>query len=268
MATVRSEVTDDVLHIQLNRPEKRNAIDDAMFINLAEAAEAARDDDRIAAVVLSGAGASFCAGLDFDVHRTLAQEGAAGDRPYSDPSDPSSVGVRTPGRGQRIVRALRDCPMPVIVAIHGHAIGGGLQLALAGDIRIATPAAVFASAEIDFGMTLDMGGNVLLPRLIGTDNALEMILTAKRVSGTQAEALGLVTRLAENPLNDAMALAAEIAARSGQATRASKRLSRLAETAPVEEVMREELTVMAANIGSAAQVRAANEYFAHRRPRD
>ena len=267
MGTVRSDITGDVLHIELHRPEKRNAINDAMFVDLAEAAEAARDDTSIAAVVLSGAGSSFCAGLDFDVHRTLVSEGIAGQRPYSDPADSTATGVRKPGRGQRIVRALRDCPVPVIVVIHGHAIGGGLQLALAGDIRVAAPDAILASAEIEFGMTLDMGGNALLPRLVGHERALELILAAKRVTGRQAAAMGLVTSLSDDPFNAAMTLATTIADRSKPAVRDSKRLCRLAEIATVDEVMQQELTTMATNIGSEAQVQAAQTYFARRATR-
>lgn len=265
MVVVRQKRSGGVLYIELNRPEKRNAIDDTMFEELGEAAEAARDDPDLAAVVLTGAGASFCAGLDFSVHRTLAREGAAGERPYADPSDPSSNGLRRPGRGQRIVRALRDCPAPVIVAIQGHAIGGGLQLALGADIRIAAPEAVLASAEIEFGMTVDMGGSALLPRLIGHDRTMDLLLTGKRITGRQAEQWGLVTRLHDEPIAEATAIANIIASRNHQAVLQSKRLCRLAETASVEEIMREELSVMSANIGSAAQVNAANNYFAARK---
>jgi enoyl-CoA hydratase/carnithine racemase len=267
MAVVRQERSEGVLHIQLNRPDKRNAIDDAMFEELGEAAEAARDDPHLAAVVVTGVGPSFCAGLDFSVHQTLAREGAAGERPYADPSDPSSRGLRRPGRGQRIVRALRDCAAPVIVAVQGHAIGGGLQLTLAADIRIVAPDAVLACAEIEFGMTVDMGGSALLPRLIGHDRAMDLLLTAKRISGRQADQWGLVTRLHDDPITEAQTLANLIAGRSRRAVVETKRLCRLAETGSIEESMRQELAVMAANIGSAEQVKAANDYFVARASR-
>jgi enoyl-CoA hydratase/carnithine racemase len=268
MATVRQERSAGLLHIQLSRPEKRNAIDDIMFEELGEAAEAARDDPDLAAVVLTGAGASFCAGLDFSVHQTLAREGAAGERPYANPSDPSSSGLRRPGRGQRIVRALRDCPAPVIVAVQGHAIGGGLQLALAADIRIVAPDAVLASAEIEFGMTVDMGGSALLPRLIGHDRAMDLLLTGQRVTGRQADRWGLVTRLVDDPIAEAHSLAQIIAKRSRRAVLETKRLCRLAESMSVDDSMLEELSVMSANIGSPEQVQAANDYFAARAARD
>lgn len=158
MSTVKQDVSDRVLHISLNRPDKRNAINDEMFDGLVEAAEAARMNTDVAAVVVSGIGKSFCAGLDFAVHRTFADEGAAGQRPYADPDDPTSAG-RTAGRGQRIVRAFRDATVPVIAALHGHAIGGGLQITLGADIRIVTADVQLGWAEIDFGMTVDMGAS-------------------------------------------------------------------------------------------------------------
>jgi len=261
MITVRQQRHGSVLHIQLNRPEKRNALNDQMFDELSAVAEEARADTTLGAVVVSGAGRSFCAGLDFETHRAVADEGAAGERPYADPNDPTSRGRRVPGRGQRIVRALRNNPVPVIAALHGHAIGGGLQIALGADIRIATDDVVLCAAEIEFGMTLDMGGTQLLPRLIGSDQALALITTGVRVSGVQASALGLVTRLSEEPVVAALALAEVIAGRSPNAVRQTKRLVRLSESATLEAGMVEELSVMAANIGSADQVKAAQQYL-------
>src|SRR5262249_36051284 len=114
MNTIRVDRSDGVLHVELNRPDKRNAVSDEMFDELGEAAEAARDDADLSAIVLSGAGRSFCAGLDFAVHRKFAAEGAAGQQPYADPDDPNPGGRRVPGRGQRIVRALRDAQAIVI----------------------------------------------------------------------------------------------------------------------------------------------------------
>jgi enoyl-CoA hydratase/carnithine racemase len=264
VGTVRQGLVDSVLHIQLNRPDKRNALSDEMFDELVATAEAARDNTDLAAVVISGAGRSFCAGLDFTAHKAFAGEGAAGQRPFADPNDPNSTGQRRPGRGQRIVRALRDNPAPVIAAIHGHAIGGGLQLALGADIRIVTADVQLACAEIEFGMTLDMGGSQLLPRLIGPDRTLDMLLSGRRITGAQAVSWGLATRLSDDPIAEALEFAGGIAKRNRQAVLASKRLVRLAETASVEDGMREELSVMSRNIGSPGQVQAVQDYFASR----
>lgn len=264
MGVVRQELAEGILHIQLNRPDKRNALNDEMFDELAAAAEGARDNSELAAVVVSGAGRSFCAGLDFAAHKTFAGEGEAGRRPFADPNDPHSTGQRRPGRGQRIVRALRDCPVPVIAAIHGHAIGGGLQLALGADIRLVTADILLGCAEIDFGMTVDMGGSQLLPRLIGPDRTLDLLVSGRRITGAQAVTWGLATRVSDDPVAEAFELARGIAKRNRQAIVASKRLVRLAETASVEDGMREELSAMSSNIGSPEQVRAVQEYFASR----
>lgn len=265
MKTILLNKSEGVLHIQLNRPDKRNALNDEMFHELAAAAEAARDDIELSAIVVSGSGRSFCAGLDFDVHRTFAAEGAAGQRPYADPDDPNPTGRRVPGRGQRIVRALRDAPAIVIAAVHGHAIGAGLQIALGADMRIVTPDVQLGCAEIDFGMTVDMGASQLLPRLIGSGCATDLLVTGRRISGTEAVAWGLASRLSDDPLAAALDLAHAITERSRHAVVQTKRLVRLAETATVQEGMREELAVMAGNVGSPAQVAAAQRYFAARK---
>jgi enoyl-CoA hydratase/carnithine racemase len=264
MTAVVQETADGVLHIALNRPDKRNAINDEMFDELVQVAEAARMNTDLAAIVVSGVGKSFCAGLDFAVHQTFAGEGAAGQRPYADPNDPDSTG-RTPGRGQRIVRAFRDAPVPVIAAMHGHAIGGGLQITLGADIRIVTADVQLGCAEIDFGMTVDMGASQLLPRLIGADRTMDMLTTGRRVTGAVAADWGLATRVSDDPLAEALELAHAIAQRSSHAVAETKRLVRLAETATVDDGMREELSVMANNIGSPAQVDAVQRYFASRR---
>jgi enoyl-CoA hydratase/carnithine racemase len=261
---VSQELSGGVLHVQLNRPDKRNALSDAMFVELAEAAEAAGGNPDLGAVVLSGAGKSFCAGLDFAAHQAFVDESATGQRPFADPDDPNETGQRRPGRGQRIVRALREIPVPVIAAMHGHAIGGGLQIALGADIRIVTADIVLSAAEIEFGMTVDMAGSQLLPRLIGPDRALDMLVTGKRITGAQAVEWGLATTLSEDPVADALELANGIAQRNRQAIVETKRLVRLAETGTVEDGMREELSVMARNIGTPAQVQAAQRYMARR----
>ncbi|WP_375484243.1 enoyl-CoA hydratase/isomerase family protein [uncultured Mycobacterium sp.] len=265
MKTVLLNTSDGVLHIQLNRPDKRNAINDEMFDELAATTEAAAGDAGLSAIVVSGAGRSFCAGLDFAVHRAFAAEGAAGQRPYADPKDPNSTGRRVPGRGQRIVRALREASAIVIAAVHGHAIGAGLQIALGADIRIVTPDVQLGCAEIEFGMTVDMGASQLLPRLIGSGRTTDLLVTGRRISGAEAVGWGLASRLSDDPSAEALALARAMTERNRHAVAQTKRLVRLAETATVQEGMREELSVMAGNVGSPAQVAAAQRYFAARK---
>jgi enoyl-CoA hydratase/carnithine racemase len=143
--------------------------------------------------------------------------------------------------------------VPVIAAVHGPAIGGGLQIALAADIRIVAPSASLAAKEIDFGITLDMGGTQILPRLVGYDVALELILTGRALDGAEAVKVGLATRMADDPLAEARELARMIATRSPEAVRGSKRLVRLSDEVPAEEGMDAELEFMAWNIGRANQ---------------
>jgi enoyl-CoA hydratase/carnithine racemase len=259
------ESVDGVASICLNRPDKRNALNDALFDALVAVTESMIADRQIRAVVLLGAGPAFCAGLDLSLFRSFADESQAGERPFGDPNEPGS-GRRVPGRGQRIVNALRRIPVPVIAAVHGAAIGGGLQLALGADIRIAGPAAQFAAREIEYGITLDMGGTQLLPRAIGPDRALELIVSGRIVDMDEALRIGLATVGAPDPVAAAFSMASVIAGRSPDAIALSKQLVRMADASPVEDGMAAELDVMAANIGSRNQNEAVRALFERRAP--
>src|SRR6202020_2938899 len=117
-----------------------------------------------------------------------------------------------------------EVPVPVIAAVHGNCLGGGLQVALAADIRICTPDARLSVMESKWGLIPDMSISRTLPRLVGIDVAKELTYTGRVISGTEADALGLVTRLADDPLAAARELAAEIGSRSPDAVRGAKRL--------------------------------------------
>jgi enoyl-CoA hydratase/carnithine racemase len=219
-------VSGHIADVRLNRPDKRNAIDAAMFAGLSEAATALAGRAGLRAVVLSGAGRGFCAGLD------LAS--LAGSRP------PRSFEARTHGiasRAQHAVWGWRELPVPVIAAVHGAAFGGGLQIALAADIRIVAPDAQLAVMEARWGLVPDMGGVALLRGLVRDDVARELTYTARVVSGTEAVALGLATRTADDPHAAAMTLAAQIAAASPRAVRAAKRLFALAQDAGAADIL-------------------------------
>ena len=265
MSRVTVTVEDRIAHVELTRADKLNAIDEEMFVALDETSARVRDDEDLAAIVLSGAGRSFSAGLDFSMHASFADEGSSGLRPYADPDDPAATGQRRPGRGQRIVSAFRDAHAPVIAALHGHVIGGAMQIALGADIRVVAPDARLGLREIDFGMTVDMGASQLLPRLIGTDRALDLLLTGRLLSGEEAVAWGLATRVSDDPLADALATARGIAERSPTAVKESKRLVQMSQTATLAEGFHEELRVMSANIGSPDQVAATQRYLARRK---
>jgi enoyl-CoA hydratase/carnithine racemase len=223
---VRIAVDGGIADVRLNRPDKLNAIDSAMFTALSEASAALAGRADVRVVVLSGNGRGFCAGLDTD---SFAGDGM-----------PEAIQERTHGianRWQHAVWGWRELPVPVIAAVHGVAFGGGLQIALAADIRLAAPDARLSVMEARWGLVPDMGGIALLRGLVRDDVARQLTYTARQVSGTKAYALGLVTQTVHNPLAAAMELAAEIAAASPRAVRSAKRLFTLAQDAGAQEIL-------------------------------
>jgi enoyl-CoA hydratase/carnithine racemase len=221
------ESSDGIAHVRLNRPDKRNALDGEMFRAIADAGENLRADDDLRVVVMSGAGKSFCAGLDLAMFSQLDQ-----------PDDAAHPGVMQPRGithlGQQVAWVWQELPVPVIAAVHGHALGGGLQIALGADIRIVHPDTQLSVREVHYGLVPDMTGTFFLSRLVRPDTAKELTFTARIFDGREAAELGLVTRLSDDPVGDALVLAAEIADRSADAIRAAKRLfNRMAnDTAP------------------------------------
>ncbi len=258
MARVSVRFHDHIARVTLTRPDKMNALDGEMVqAILAAGEEVAASDAR--AVVLSGEGRSFCAGLDLASFR---QMGAGADmsewlleRSHGDANEM-----------QELAMLWRRLPMPVIAALHGAVFGGGLQIALGADIRIARPDAKLAVMELKWGIVPDMGGMVLLPRLVRSDVLRLLTYTAEPVDGVQAERWGLVTRLAEDPLAEALALAGQIAERGPNAIRAAKRLIGLAEAAPQAEVLLAESREQAALIGRPEQIEVVSAQMQGRKP--
>jgi enoyl-CoA hydratase len=165
-----------VTTVTLNRPERRNAVDDRTAVMLREAFEAFDNDESAAVAVLGGAGEHFCAGYDL---KALAEDGMA--------YEPEGVGPMGPSR-----MLLRK---PVIAAVEGYAVAGGLELALWCDLRVASATAVFGVYCRRWGVPLIDGGTVRLPRLIGHSRALDMILTGRGVDAQESHAIGLANRL-------------------------------------------------------------------------
>lgn len=256
MCTIANGVAD----VRLNRPEKLNALDIALFTALVETAAvvaAARD---VRAVVLSGAGRSFCAGLDLSAFAAMA----AGER-WRPADDPTALGDDGRSLGQRAVLAWHDMAIPVIAALRGHALGGGLQLALGADIRIAAPDTVLGVYEINWGLTPDMAGTQLLPRLVGPDVAAELTFTGRVVDAAEADRIGLVTRVVDDPLTAAHTLATRIAAANPHAVRTAKRLLQQA-NGPFEDGLAAERAALAAIMGSPNQREAAAAALEKREP--
>jgi len=208
-------VENHVADVRLNRPEKMNALNWPLFEAITAAANQIIDDRSIRAVVLSGEGRGFCAGLDLENF----QDGKLTSNPFG------------PGRGgfypnfyQLPAYVWKSVPVPVICALHGVAYGGGFQLAMGADIRIAHPGTRFSVMEIKWGLIPDMSVTQTLRDLVRLDVAKELTFTGRIVEGAEAQALGLVTSLSDTPRDGALAMARQIASRSPDAISLGKYL--------------------------------------------
>ena len=208
-----------VATVRLNRPEKKNAWTLEMFDALSAACEALSRESALRAVILAGAGGCFSAGLDFAVFGQFAARLAEIRAQMLAPPE-----GRAANRFQQPVTGWQDLGVPVIAAIEGVAFGAGMQLALAADFRIAAPDARLSIMEARWGLIPDMGITRSLPRLLRADQAKELIMTARVLQAREALEMGLVTRIADDPLAAALALAQELTSRSPDALGAAKRL--------------------------------------------
>jgi enoyl-CoA hydratase/carnithine racemase len=251
---VRVEVRDHVATVTLDRPEKHNALDQAMFEAIVGAAEQVSSTPGVRAVVLHGAGPSFCSGLDLGSLMSTA-DGVGGVI--------AELEGDVPNRFQRVAYDWTRLPVPVIAAIHGNCLGGGLQIALAADIRVATPDARLSVMEVKWGLVPDMSLTQTLPRLVGIDVAKELTFTSRMFDGEEALRLGVVSRLSSDPLAAASQLASEIASKSPDAIRGAKRLLDEAWNRPVEEGLALEAQIQRRLIGSPNQLAAVAAGLSH-----
>lgn len=248
MSRVSVTVENHIARVTLTRGDKMNALDPKMIDAIIEAGESLIERTDVRAVVLSGEGESFCAGLDVMSFGALAMQ------------DPVEVLVpRSHGdsnRFQQVCMVWQKVPVPVIAALHGVVLGGGLQIALGADIRIAAPGTRLSVLEMKWGLVPDMGGMVILPRLLRSDVLRKLTYTNEMVDAAQAEAWGLVTELADDPLAAAMALAEQIAGKSPSGIRSAKALIGYAEAHlhDVDAVLVEESKAQAALIGKPHQM--------------
>lgn len=259
---VRIAMQDGVADVVLVRSEKMNALDQAMFDALIEAGERLSSMSGLRAVVLSGAGKAFCAGLDMGRFEGMATAQAQ--------SHEMRLMPRVYGKAnapQHAVLVWRQIPVPVIAAVHGVAFGGGFQLMLGADIRFIEAQTRLSIMEIKWGLVPDMGGVALMRRLMRADQVRELTYTGRVFSGTEALALGLATRLCENPHAEALAMAREIASRSPDAIRAAKRLYALSDDGVCEaDLLLAESREQAALLGSANQVESVRANLEKRSP--
>jgi enoyl-CoA hydratase/carnithine racemase len=244
---VQIDVADGVADVRMVRADKHNALDWPMFQALDAATDelAARNDVRC--VVLSGEGPSFCSGLDFPSF--MAGEVGVDEMIADVPGEVANL-------AQRVAYDWQQLPMPVIAALHNNCIGGGAQIALGADIRISAPDLKLCVKEISYGLIPDMGITQALPTLVPLDVAKEIVFTGRTIGADEALELGLVTRLADDPVAEAKALAAEIASQSPHAIRSGKQLLNDAYTGRSQEALKLEAELQRALIGSPNQIAA------------
>lgn len=249
---------DGVAQVRLTRADKLNALDQAMFDAIIDAGSALHNMKGLRAVVLSGEGRAFCAGLDLsNFARTPA------------PDEPELT-ERTHGNANRPQQAAmlwRKLPVPVVAAVHGVCFGGGLQIASGADIRVVHPQTRMAIMELKWGLVPDMGGYALWRGLVRDDVLRELVYTNREFSGEEAQQLGLATFVDGDPLAKATAIASEIANRNPHAIRAAKRLHAAMQERSTDAILLEESIEQHAIIRSKNQVEAVMAGMEKRAPR-
>jgi 2-(1,2-epoxy-1,2-dihydrophenyl)acetyl-CoA isomerase len=253
---VRVQVHDGVGLIQLNRPEKMNAIGALTRKQLGEAIKQAERDDAVRVVVLTGSGRAFCSGAD-----VTEMGGADGGM-----RTPEDVGNVLRNEYMPMLTRLRTMPKPVIAAMNGPAVGIGASFALACDIRIATPEAYILEAFVNIGLAPDGGVSWLLPRLAGTGVAYEMFFTGKPLLAADAHRLGVINRLvaADRLEAEVSELANQLAAQPRQAMAAAKRAVTHALESSYEEALEFESYLQEAQAASPEFAEGVRAFLAKR----
>jgi enoyl-CoA hydratase/carnithine racemase len=252
---VSIEFHDGVADVRLTRPDKMNALDPAMFAGIADAIERLNGMAGLRAVVLSGEGRAFCAGLDM---ASMASGGSGLD-----------LGARSHGDTnlfQQVAWGWRTLPVPVIAAVHGIAFGGGFQILSGADIRILAPGTRCAIMEMKWGIVPDMAGFALWRTMVRDDVLRELTFTAREFSAEEALTFGFATRLSDGPHAEAMTLARDIAGRNPHAIRAAKRLANLAAEADAPTILATESAEQARLMRSPNQIEAVMANMQKRSP--
>ena len=260
---VQIDLDDGVADVRLNRPEKYNALSPDMFRAIIDAGEQLAQAKDVRAVVLSGNGPGFCAGLDMSSMQALG----ANDSSDVDSLVRSDSADRPENHAQRPAMVWKRMPVPVIAALHGVAYGGGFQIAMGADMRIAAPDAKLSVMEIKWGLIPDMSLTQTLRDLVGLDVAKELTFSGRVFTGEEAKELGAVTRVETDPHAHAMDLAREIASKSPDAIRAAKHLFETSWHADPQTGLNLEAKLQVELIGSANQLEAVKANFEKREPR-
>ncbi|MFL5798474.1 MAG: enoyl-CoA hydratase/isomerase family protein [Actinomycetota bacterium] len=254
--TITYDVADSLATITLNRPDKRNAMNAAMFRELGDAATTAAGDQGVRAVLVRGEGPSFCAGIDLSSFPDLFGKPARELREFV-------------ALAQRPFAVLASMPKPTIAAVRGHALGAGCQLAIACDLRIAADDAQFGILELNFGIIPDLGGNSRLTALVGPARAKELIWTGRRFDAREADRFGVVTRVVTpgDLDGEASALAAALIARAPVPVRHVKALVDRASREPLDALMAAEMDAQIECLSSDDHREAVAAHLEQREPR-
>jgi len=262
---IELSVNDGIANVVLSRPDKMNALDNKMFVALTMAADQIREDKSVRVVVISGAGKAFCAGLDMENFASMAGSGnndSSGD-------DLGKLAKRTRGIANDVqfpVWAWHELEVPVIAAVHGVAVGGGFQIALAADMRYAAPKTRFSIMEMKWGLIPDMSSTQLMRHLVSEDIVRELTYTARIFAADEAKEYGFITKIVDQPLEHAMSIAKQIAARNPDAIQASKRVLNAANYMTEAEGLLMESEEQDKIIGSANQIEAVMAELQKRAP--
>jgi enoyl-CoA hydratase/carnithine racemase len=259
---VTISIEDGVADVRFVRTDKMNALDDKMFDAIIEAGTTLKADKRVRAVVISGEGRAFCAGLDMGNFQRTADAG-------TDPRPEGRLLQRTHGlanRPQYAAWVWREVPVPVIAAVHGVAFGGGFQVMLGADMRYAAPDTKMSVMEIKWGLVPDMAGTVLMRHLMRDDVIRELTYTGRIFTADEGLQFGVVTRLSSDPRGDALATAREIALKNPEAVRAAKRLLNAAPLATIADALMAESREQTAIAGKPNQVEAVMSQLQKRPP--
>lgn len=246
---VSLSVDGPVAIVALCRPEKRNALDLEMIQAIVDTGEGLMSRKDIRAVVLTGDGPSFCAGLDTSTFGTLVAQ----------MSKTGGIAARTHGDSnlfQRATMVWRDLPMPVIAAVHGHVYGGGFQIMLGADMRISHPDSKFSIREGKWGLVPDMGGMALMPPLAPTDLIRKYTYSSEVFLGDAALNAGFVTELHDDPKARALEIACDIATKNPEAIRVAKQLIADIEHSSVPDILMAESVAQAKLLGTPNQMEA------------
>jgi enoyl-CoA hydratase/carnithine racemase len=258
---VTISIENHVADVRFNRPHKYNALSHEMIAAMANAINRLATESAVRAVVVSGQGKGFCAGLDFENFQAMQSKGENRINKLTERYESRITNIF-----QHVAYGWKQLPMPVIAAIHGAALGGGCQIALGADIRFCTPDAKFSLMEMKWGLIPDMSASQTIRDLVSIDVAKELIFTGKMITGEEAARLRLVTRVCEKPHEEAISLAKEIASKNPDAVRAAKRLINEVWHGDSARGLLMESELEMTLIGTPNQLEAVSANFAKRRP--